>query len=233
MSSRQGVSGDSPYGFNLGFGVGDDDQRVERNLAAFFRELGISQDAVASMKQVHGDTVTVADEPGVYPSTDAIVTRTDGMALSVRVADCVPILCYVPAHNLAAGIHAGWKGSSLGIAGKTIALLSKEFGVDPLDVFCYIGPAARGCCYEVDPDTADLFDPSVVTRRDGRKPTLDLQAANVRVLQQHGVPLNNIEVEALCTICHPALLHSHRRDRERSGRMLATIALRDTESEAI
>jgi polyphenol oxidase len=228
MSSRQGAAAGSPFGFNLGFNVGDDEERVQEHLHRFLEQVDTTPDELITMNQVHGDRITVAEEPGEYPSTDAIITRTPGVAVCVRVADCVPIVCYVPAHDIIAGIHAGWKGSSLGIAGQTIAFLSETFGVEPVDVFCYVGPAARGCCYEVAPDVAAQFDPSVVTQRDARNPLLDLQGANLRDLLRSGIPRENIEMEPLCTICHPGLLHSHRRDGARAGRMLAVIALRET-----
>jgi polyphenol oxidase len=225
MSSRQGAPDTSAFGFNLGSHVGDDAARVQRCLEAFLARLDIPQEMLATMNQVHGERIALVETGGEHPATDAIVTRTPGLALAVRTADCVPILCYVPAHNVVAGIHAGWKGSALGIAGKTIAFLGDVFNVEPVDVFCYIGPGARSCCYEVDPDIAAQFDPSVVVEREGRKPRIDLPAANALDLQRRGVPEANIEMENICTVCHPALLHSHRRDGARAGRMLAVIAM--------
>lgn len=228
MSTRQGRSDGSPFGFNLGFDVGDDPPRVERHYQKFLAALELQPEQIASMRQVHGDNIMSVDEPGIYPDTDALVTRTRDLALCVRVADCVPIICFVPAHNVIAGIHAGWKGTSLGIARKTIAFLMNTYRIGPEDVFCYFGPSARSCCYEVDPATAALFEPATVVTTEGKKPRLDLQLANQLDLSRCGIPEQNIEIERVCTICHPALTHSHRRDQHRAGRMLAVISIRST-----
>ena len=226
MSTRQGATSRDANGFNLGFGIGDDDDRVLANISAFLARIGSTPETLASMQQVHGDRIVLAQIPGVYPDADAIVTGTRGMVLAVRVADCVPVLCHAPGHGIVAAIHAGWKGTALGISRQTIAFLVSVFGVEPPDIFCYIGPAAGACCYQVEEDVASRFRPDVVSRKDGVRPTVDLQKANLLDLIETGIPRENIELEPLCTIHHPALFHSHRRDRERSGRMLAVIGMR-------
>ncbi len=57
---------------------------------------------------------------------------------------------------------------------------------------------------------------------------LDLTLANVRQLQDAGVPEKQIASDALCTSCHPNLFFSHRRDGGRTGRMMGVIGIRKT-----
>ena len=94
---------------------------------------------------------------------------------------------------------------------------------EPSNFVCYIGPAARSCCYEVGEEVAQSFPAEYVIRSDFPKPHLDLQKMNKDILLQHGVQETNIEVADECTICSPELLHSYRRDGKRSGRMMAVI----------
>lgn len=70
--------------------------------------------------------------------------------VTVRTADCVPVLLHDPVRQVVAAIHAGWRGAVAGIVPKTVALLASRFGTVPKDVRMAIGPSAGACCYEVD-----------------------------------------------------------------------------------
>jgi len=227
MSTRQGAEPNAPFGFNLGFNVGDDEARVEQQLTTFLAEFALSPDEVAFMEQVHDVHIAFAEKPGVYTDTDAIVTRTPELALAIRVADCLPIVLYVPSEGLIAGIHAGWKGTAKQITTKTVQYLVDEYNVRASEVFAYIGPGAAACCYEVSAEVAALFPDSCVTARATGNPKLDLHKANVHQLLGAGLPEENIETDATCTICNSSLFHSHRRDGATSGRMLAITYLKE------
>src|SRR3954464_14373259 len=94
VTDRRGGGSRSPYeSFNLGDHVGDDPAAVAANRARVARELGVAEDRLVWMNQVHGSGVAVVDGPqdGAVPATDALVTSTRGLVLAVLVADCVPI----------------------------------------------------------------------------------------------------------------------------------------------
>lgn len=179
------------------------------------------------MQQVHGSAVAVVSESGLYPSIDALVTRVPRLALAVRIADCAPLILYAPAQNVLAAVHAGWRSIASGIVPAVIGCLHGACGVEANDLFAYIGPSARGCCYDIGSDIAELFPEEALRRRPDGGLRLDLAAALLRLLGDAGVPPGNMEADPLCSICHPALFHSHRRDGAASGRMLAVCALRD------
>ena len=95
VTDRRGGRSRSPYdSFNLGDHVGDDPADVAANRARVARELGVPEDRLVWMNQVHGTGVAVVDGPqdGAVPATDALVTATPGLVLCVLVADCVPVL---------------------------------------------------------------------------------------------------------------------------------------------
>ena len=99
VTDRRGGRSRSPYdSFNLGDHVGDDPAAVAANRARVARELGVAEDRLVWMNQVHGTGVAVVDGPqdGPVPETDALVTATPGLVLCVLVADCVPILLADP-----------------------------------------------------------------------------------------------------------------------------------------
>jgi copper oxidase (laccase) domain-containing protein len=68
------------------------------------------------------------------------------------------------------------------------------------------------------------------TPRNGNGTVVDLKSANRHQLLEAGVRQENIEISPACTITDSANFHSHRRDRERSGRMMAVIGLRQSPS---
>ncbi len=227
QSTRQGADASAPFGFNLGYGLGDDENRVTAAVAQFAERLDLDPEDLAFMNQVHGATIREISEPGVYDDTDAIITRQPRVGLTVRTADCVPVMLYAPGENLIAAVHAGWRGTAEHIAQKTAEKLIGEYHADAATLYAFIGASAASCCYEVGEDVAALFPEGFIIREGDGNPRLDLKGLNRHQLEQAGIPADNINVSELCTIHEQTLLHSYRRDAERSGRMLTTIVLKE------
>ncbi len=172
---------------------------------------------MASLKQIHSAGVLVADRAGLIGEGDALITAQPGIALSVRTADCYPILLVDSRRRAIAAVHAGWRGTAAEIVPGTIAEMRARFGTNPADVYAAIGPGIGGCCYEVGADVARQFNKSA-----GR---LDLADANRRQLTDSGVESSHIDMTALCTFCDADRFHSYRRDKEYAGRMVSFIRL--------
>lgn len=226
MSTRLGGVSPEPLGMNLSYRVGDDRGNVEENRRRFFSSLGFDSRHAAVPVQCHSNNVRFVDRPGEYESCDGLITDTIDIPLVVTVADCLPIVLFDPTKPVVALTHAGWRGTAQGIAAETVGLLTKEVGASVGDMVAYLGPSAAVCCYEVGPDVAEVFSLDQLEYRDDRI-YLDLKRANVDQLLDCGLMRENIEVSGSCTICHPDLFHSHRRDGNRSGRMMALVSLSD------
>ena len=225
LSTRPGGVSPPPLGMNLSFGVGDDERNVRKNRELFVGGFGISTAELAFPQQVHGDRILRAARPGVYPNCDALVTDTPRVFLCISHADCVPILLFDPVTGSVAGVHAGWKGTLANIAGSAAQVMADEFGSVSRDILAFLGPAAGACCYAVGRYVASRFDDRFVrSAKSGLY--VDLKRANLDQLCNAGVLLPNTEVSPSCTVCRRDLYHSHRRDREKSGRMMAFIGLK-------
>ena len=91
MSTREGGVSPPPWAsLNLGAHVGDDPSRVERNRALLQCALGARP---LFLDQVHGTgvvTLTGPENTGVQ--ADACITETAGLACTIMVADCLPVL---------------------------------------------------------------------------------------------------------------------------------------------
>ena len=224
MSTRQGGTSPEPLGMNLSFRVGDDPERVEENRRRFFGALGFDLQRVAIPLQCHSSHIRSVNLPGEYDSCDGLVTTTKDLPLVITVADCLPIVLFDPGAAVLGHVHAGWRGSASAIVHRAVTMMKNEFGASPDTMVAYLGPSAGVCCYEVGREVADAFLPDQLDVRNGRI-YLNLKKANTDQLLGCGLRAENLEVSDSCTICMPELFHSYRRDREKSGRMMAVASI--------
>ena len=180
------------------------------------RDSNLDQSGMASLKQIHSSVVLAAETPGGAGEGDALVTNLAGLALSVRTADCFPILLADPETRALAAVHAGWRGTDARIVQATLARMEAEFGSDPRNIFAAIGPGIGKCCYEVGEEVARRFGMTEAGK-------IDLAVENRNQLMEAGVPLTHIEQVGGCTFCRAEKFFSWRRDRERAGRMISFI----------
>lgn len=153
---------------------------------------------------------------------DALFTAERGIALGIKIADCLPVSLCDPAHRVIANIHTGWRGAAQRITAETLDTLARETAFDPRSVYAYLGPSIRVCCFEVGEEVAAQFDAAWIDRGRGVKPHLDIVAMTDALLRERGVA--NVIDTGLCTRCGAQpLFHSYRRDK-RSGRNLAIAA---------
>src|ERR1700687_6001621 len=93
------------------------------------RQAVLPQEEMASLKQIHSSLPLVADRSaGCAGEGDALITARPGVAVSVRTADCFPILLADSRRRLVAAVHAGWRGTATGVVGATLKQMRDEFG---------------------------------------------------------------------------------------------------------
>lgn len=233
FSTREGGVSKPPYAtMNLATTVGDDLDHVAENYRRFCAALGIDRGLLFETEQVHGDSVylvTEIDEPITtrMRSADALVTRCQGFAVGVRVADCVPILLADPRSGAVAAVHAGWRGCVARVLDRAIDVLVAEAGSDPGELLAAIGPHISLAAFEVGEEVAQAIADSAhgepVVNRDRPKPHVDLGRTVRAQLLHRGLREEAIERVPGCTYSEPERFHSFRRDGKRSGRHLGAI----------
>jgi YfiH family protein len=233
FSTRLGGVSVGPYAsMNLGWSVGDDPRAVEENHQLLAAAVGHERAALRVATQVHGakvlDTDVVGrDRKSEPPGTghDALVARASGVAIGVRTADCVPILVADPQTGAVAAIHAGWRGIVNGVIDQALDVLAPDRSTRAT-LIAAIGPHIRVDRFEVGDDVAAQIvaasDASVLVASTPR-PHVDLARAVRIQLERAGFDASHIDDVGGCTLAEPERFHSHRRDGERSGRMLSVI----------
>ena len=196
----------------------------ERTLA---EALGVELQDLVRMTQVHcADVFVASGRPRSAPTADIAVTDDPSIALSVRTADCVPILLADRRSGAVAAVHAGWRGTAAGAVTAVLESLASQYAVRPADVVAAVGPSIGPCCYEVGPELCAHFAShadSAAWFTNAARPHLDLWRATRDQLARAGIPPQQIHVCGLCTFDHPALFHSYRRDGKNAGRLVAAI----------
>lgn len=216
-----GVSTGHLSSLNLTMHRGDDPACVEENYRRLGAAVGFDMQKLVLTRQVHGDeirVVTAEDCHGVdhhqYPPCDALVTNIPGVTLAVFTADCTPILLFDPVTGAVGAAHAGWRGTALDIAGKTVAKMVTAFGCAAQNIRAAIGPNIGACCFQTDGDVPQAMVQTfgaaaeAYIRTAGDKFYVNLKAINALALRRAGV--EQIDISEECTMCHPEKYWSHR-----------------------
>jgi YfiH family protein len=235
--TRHGGSSRPPYAtLNLGHAVGDDPQTVAANHDRVFQALRIGADCVVECHLVHGNgirVVTTQDRGQWLGRADGLVTGDAGVFLSMRFADCMPILLNDPRRGAVGVVHAGWRGTLKNVAGAAVQTMVNVLGCAARDLTAVIGPSIGPCCYQVGPDVIAAVETAFgngdgLLRRSAGRATFDLWQANKQQLLAAGVgQVLNME---LCTACHVHQFFSHRGEGGRTGRFGVVIGYRDSPS---
>jgi polyphenol oxidase len=188
-------------------------------------------------KQTHSDIIVRTPFGDVQPEGDAHFTTERRIALSIRTADCVPVMIHDPDSGAIAAIHAGWRGVENEIVRKTGKKLH-ELGTDLKRAHAWVGPHIGLESFEVGEDVALKLE----ARFDAVRAHTDVATAihahpsagkkRVDLLSIVRAQLASIGIEKERTIEHAIDTYmsteheSFRRDRERATRQISFIALR-------
>jgi YfiH family protein len=160
----------------LGFTASDRHERVEQNRRRFLDQLGGKDFVPASVRQVHSSHSYLVTRdragqlayhlPGISvsapamtttPAGDGLMTAEPGILLTIRIADCLPLLLADPQRRAVAAVHAGWRGALARVIEKAVGDMRRAFGSDPQDLIAALGPSIRACCYEVGEEVVEAF----------------------------------------------------------------------------
>ena len=217
---------------------GDEAANVQENFRRFCAAVGSDVSRIVLSRQVHRDEVRLvtADDCGKglwrerdYDSADALICATPNIPLVVFSADCGVILLHDPVRGAIGAVHAGWRGTAMGIAGKAVGEMVRRFGCEAKNIHAAIGPSIGACCFETDEDVPLAVREALGTDAEpfmvkcGAKWHVDLKAINRYWLERQGVTV--IDMSDHCTACRTDLYWSHRKMGRERGEQAAMISL--------
>lgn len=240
--TRVGGVSEGPFD-SLNFAVGageqrDDPDRVIGNYSLAASVFGLKKTDICRSYQTHTSFVLTVDEthkgigisrPPFDFGVDGLVTEKKDLLLSVRTADCVPVLLSDKQKTVCAAVHAGWRGTLGGITLEAIRQMER-LGANRSNIVAAIGPCIGQCCYEVGGEVYDAF--VGINGGYGRfftpcgdKYFLDLTGLNAFMLTSFGIGDDSVSVYDGCTKCNEKEFFSHRRNGVNRGTMGSFICL--------
>lgn len=200
-----------------------DRQAAGARASAFARLSDALGVPVAIAAQVHGAAVLEVTAPpgarGLVDLTahraDALVTTQAGLAVAVRVADCVPVVVAAADGRVVAAVHAGRPGLLGGVIAAAVDAMRAH---SDAALRAWVGPHVCGACYELPGAMAAEVGAALglgPTTTSWGTPSVDLGAAALAQLDAAGVAASSV---GECTL-HGTGLHSHRRGAE-AGRQV-------------
>jgi hypothetical protein len=233
MSTREGGVSGGPYAsLNLGSAVGDRPEHVAANRERFAAACGA---VPVFLRQVHGTRVVRLDAadaaaPAALHEADASFTTEPGIACTVLVADCLPVLFAAPGGRGVAAAHAGWRGLAAGVLESTVVALCEAAACDPPALEAWLGACIGPSAFEVGADVLEAFGadplqaaPRFVPGRPG-KWFADLPGLARDRLAAAGV--GAVSGGRWCALADASRFFSFRRDRV-TGRMGAAVWIDD------
>ncbi|MDY0009925.1 MAG: peptidoglycan editing factor PgeF [Bdellovibrionales bacterium] len=232
-----GASGGVFAGMNCAYSSGDDPEHIAMNRAKVAESLGVAEQNLLTLKQVHSArVVTVADvwTHQTAPQADALVTNQRGIAIGVLTADCAPVLFADTKNKIIGAAHAGWKGAIGGVIAATVDAMEK-LGSKRADIAAAIGPCIGPMSYEVSDEFKNPFAEQSAQNEKFFRPAekaghliFDLPGYTAECLRAAGVGL--VHDTQQDTLPNETAFYSYRRTCQRAekdyGRQISAIVIR-------
>jgi YfiH family protein len=234
MTTRLGgVSAWPWHSLNLGRSSGDAASAVATNRKRVTEATGAAH---VYMSQVHGGHVLKLEPAMVDGShtADAAWTDQPGLACTVMVADCLPVLLAAPQGKAVGAAHAGWRGLAGGVVERTIEAVCNGASCEPRDLVAWLGPCIGPDAFEVGADVLEAFGVQTTPASSARfryQPRADGQPrwradlAGLARDRLQAIGVQRVSGGTWCTVKDRSRFFSFRRDGV-TGRMAAAVWIR-------
>lgn len=240
FSTRVGGVSLAPYDtLNLCWTRDYCDDNIYSNYEILCRACGLDFSRMIIVNHQHGSRVVRVDGSSAhygFPGEpqipcDGLVTNDPSVILVTSHADCGAVFLFDPATRSVGLCHAGWRGTMARIGAEAVRKMTEEFGAEPGGIIAGIGPCICGACFEVDEALGVAFRKEfaytpVATDFAGGKARVDLQTAMAVQLLDAGVRPENMYLSDVCTFEDREHLFSYRRDKGKTGSMIAYLRLK-------
>ncbi len=232
-----GVSVGETESLNFGYGKKDTKENVDENYRIFAEALKIPVHEIVAPEQKHTANIGIVREehrgtglknPLYFSHTDGLITDVPGIPLATYYADCIPVLLLDKKHQAIGAIHSGWRGTSQNIVGKGISAMIETYGSRREELLVAVGQSIGPCCFEVEMDAVAHFEgyEDYIKQKNEIKYHIDLWGIIAEQLKAEGVLAENTVFLRECTSCTVDHNFSHRKEKGKTGSMMALIMLK-------
>jgi len=210
--------------FFSGFGTKElGDGRKADSILQFFQKINFTVQKLIILEQIHSTNIEVYQKDAgnkveKIEDGDGVISKKDNCLLTVRTADCLPVI-FVDKKQAIIGIsHQGWRGSLKKMVSKMVEKMV-GLGAKKDEIIAAIGPGIGFCCYYIDNDRYyqfmeefDGYSAKIFQMRGGKR-YVDLTRLNFFLLVDSGIKTENIDYFPFCTKCDKNRFFSYRRDK--------------------
>lgn len=231
-----GVSKNEFRSMNFYLSGSESAENVEENYRIFCNALGYDKSKLVRSLQVHGDKIKVIGDEDVknrklnFSGIDGFITDVPGVVLKTSHADCCPVYMFDPVKKIVGLAHAGWRGTVSKIAENLARNFTEKFGSEKENLICALGPCIGKCCFEVGEDVKNEFAAlnlgMAFEKIENDKFKIDIKETNKRILENFGIPSENIVKSDICSCCNKDWLFSHRATGGKRGNNAALITMK-------
>lgn len=168
--------------------------------------------------QEHTNNIAIVDNlldaKKDFQATDGIILTVPNVTVVMCFADCVPVILYSKKDNVAAILHAGWRGTAAGITKKACKIMIEDMGIHPKNISVAIGACISNCCFSVSSEVKEALEYSLEGSYEdicfGDK--MDLKKINAYQSIESGIM--DIDMMEYCTSCSNDLFYSYRKNNQ-------------------
>lgn len=193
---------------------------IDKNINLISNYLSIEPQNLIKPVQIHKDNIEFIDNRTSYPDCDALILNQKNKAIYLNFADCTPIILYDKKQNIAAIVHAGWRGTALKIAPKTVSKMQSN----PKNIIAIIGACISFSQFETS-NEAILQLKTSIKNHEGlfNNNYADLKGINQKQLEEIGV--ENFDICPFCTVLDNDKFFSYRKENKTASRHSALAML--------
>ena len=211
--------------------------KESEDYAKFCKAISVDNTKIVQPQQVHSCTVGIPkfnSKSSDFQNTDGLITNYKNIPICCLAADCIALMFYDPIKNVIANVHSGWRGTIGKIGKLAVDKMHMEYGCNPSDIICCIGPSIHKCSFVVEEDVKELYENNFKSKDiiekgpvvDGvQKYYIDSVLANKELLIDCGLKDENIIDSGICTVCNEDKFHSYRAHKNDAGRNLSIMCL--------
>lgn len=189
------------------------------NMEKFARLASLSL-PILSCEQTHGTKVIFTDRTEHFAEADGVLTKSD-FAVSVRSADCLPLMIFEKRSGLIGGIHVSRRNLEDGII-ENLSRLLREQNAETAKTVVFFGPHIRQKNYKIRAEGDKLFSPTLERFIDQQN-RFDFTGATIYALEKEGFLSENIEDCGIDTFSDERFFSFRRMNCPKNVEVFATI----------